>query len=143
MSVELRQLVYISDARYGLAKEDIEDILATSRRNNGEADVTGMLLYSSGIFIQALEGEPERIAALYAKISDDRRHDNVDLISDQTIEERGFSSWAMGFVERPPEELGKRIGIDGALDRTQALARLSEDQTLAGSMLRDFAENAY
>ena len=143
MAVDVRQLIYISDARYGLDKDDIEDILAASRRNNGQSGVTGMLLYSSGIFIQALEGDPGTVATLYAKITDDRRHDNADILSDRVVDGRSFSSWAMGFVERTPEELGEKIGIQGALDRSQAIARLSQDDTLASSMLREFAEKVY
>ena len=143
MADDTRQLLYISDARYGLTKDDIEDILAASRRNNAESGVTGMLLYSSGIFIQALEGEPQTVAALYTKISDDRRHENIDLISDRMVAARSFSGWAMGFVERTPEELGKHMGIDGALDRAQALAALSEDETQAGNLLREFTEKVY
>ena len=143
MAGDIRQLLYISDATFGLKKKDIEDILAASRRNNAKTGVSGMLLYSSGIFIQALEGEPETVSTLYAKISDDRRHDNVDVISDRMVEERSFSGWAMGFVESTPEELGKKMGIDGALDRAQALAALGEDQSLAGNVLRDFAEKIY
>lgn len=143
MADDIRQMIYISDARYGLKKKDIEDILAASRRNNGESDVTGMLLYSSGIFIQALEGDPQRVAALYDRISDDRRHGDIDLVSDRMVDRRSFSGWAMGFVERAPEELGRELGVNGVMDRSQAIAALSASESRAGDMLRRFADNAY
>lgn len=143
MASDLRQLVYISDASYGLAKPDIESILASSRRNNAEAKVSGMLLYSSGVFIQALEGRPETIEGLYKTISDDRRHENVDTVSDRIVSDRSFSGWAMGFVERAPEDVSNKIGINGLLDRKEALAALSANEELVTSMLRDFAENLY
>lgn len=143
MASDLRQLVYISDASYGLATPDIESILASSRRNNAEAKVSGMLLYSSGVFIQALEGRPETIEGLYKTISDDRRHENVDTVSDRIVLDRSFAGWAMGFVERSSEEVSNKIGINGLLDRKEALAALSENEELAMSMLRDFAENLY
>ena len=143
MAGELRQLVYISDASYGLAKPDIESILASSRRNNAEANVSGMLLYSSGVFIQALEGRPETIEGLYKTISDDRRHENVDTVSDRLVADRSFGGWAMGFVERAPEEVSSKIGINGLMDRNEALAALSANEEVATSMLRDFAENLY
>ena len=102
-----------------------------------------MLLYSGGVFIQALEGEPETIRGLYKTISDDRRHENVDTISDRLISGRSFAGWSMGFVEKAPEEVGSRIGIAGLLDRQEALAALSESEELATDMLRDFAQNLY
>ena len=143
MASDLRQLVYISDASYGLSRPDIESILASSRRNNAEANVSGMLLYSSGVFIQALEGRPETIEGLYKTISDDRRHENVDTVSDRLVSDRNFAGWAMGFVERAPEDVGNRIGIAGLLDRKATLAALSGNEELATNMLRDFAENLY
>ena len=143
MASDLRQLIYISDASYGLSKPDIESILASSRRNNAESNVSGMLLYSGGVFIQTLEGEPETIESLYKTISDDRRHENVDTVSDRFVSDRSFAGWAMGFVEKAPEEVGSKIGINGLLDREEALAALSESEELATTMLRDFAQNLY
>ncbi len=143
MAGDLRQLVYISDASYGLSKPDIESILASSRRNNAEANVSGMLLYSSGVFIQALEGAPETIEGLYKKISDDRRHENVDTVSDRLVSDRSFAGWSMGFVERAPEDVGSKIGIAGLLDRAATMTALSQSEELAANMLRDFAENVY
>ena len=143
MASDLRQLVYISDASYGLSKPDIESILASSRRNNAESNVSGMLLYSGGVFIQALEGAPKTIEGLYKTISDDRRHENVDIVSDRMVGGRNFAGWAMGFIEKAPEEVGSKIGITGLLDRKEALAALNESEELAADMLRDFAQNLY
>ena len=52
----IRQLVYVSNAKYGLGDRDMESILAASRRNNRALDVTGLLIYADGVFIQVLEG---------------------------------------------------------------------------------------
>ncbi len=143
MAGSLWELVYISEARYGLSKADIEDILAVSQRNNAQEKITGMLLYSSGLFIQALEGERNSVTALYGRIVDDRRHHDVDLLVDHAISHRSFGSWSMGFIESAPEDLGRRIGIEGAMGRNEALAVLSRDETLASNTLRDFAEQLY
>ena len=143
MAGGLWEVVYISEAEYGLSKDDIEDIVATSQRNNAQENITGMLLYSSGLFIQALEGERNSVTALFGRISDDRRHHDVELIVDRPIEHRSFSSWSMGFVESEPQALGQRLGIAGALERDEALAVLSQDESLASNTLRDFAEQLY
>ena len=143
MTSDLWEIVYISEARYGLGKDDIADIVAASQRNNAQEFITGMLLYSSGLFIQALEGKRDSVTALYGRIVDDRRHHDVDLLVDHAIAERSFSGWSMGFVETAPEDLGRRIGIEGALGRNEAIAVLSRDETLASNTLRDFAEQLY
>jgi hypothetical protein len=142
MADPVRQLLYISDARFGLKDRDIESILASSRRNNGAGGITGMLLYSTGVFIQALEGEHNAVETLYNRIADDPRHANIAIISDQMVAERSFGDWAMGFVEASAEELGVGIGINGALDRDQVLALLSGADTGTAAVLRRFARNA-
>ncbi len=105
MTSDLWEIVYISEARYGLDKDDIADILAVSQRDNAQEFITGMLLYSSGLFIQALEGKRDSVTALYGRIVDDRRHHDVDLLVDHAISHRSFDGWSMGFVETAPEDL--------------------------------------
>jgi hypothetical protein len=53
----LVSLVYVSVARELMSDEDLKAILEVARRKNAERNITGMLLYRSGYFIQALEGE--------------------------------------------------------------------------------------
>jgi hypothetical protein len=142
MPVHTRQIIYISDARFGINRHDIEDILSSSRLNNGANGVSGMLLYSAGVFVQALEGEPETVGDLYARIADDPRHANIDLVEDIMVDERGFDAWAMGFVEAPSDALASFLGQDNTLGRDQVLAGLKQSRTRAGEMLRIFAENA-
>jgi len=142
MAERIRQLLYVSDAKFGLSDGDIENILASSRRNNGAGGVTGMLLYSAGVFVQVLEGEQQTVESLYRRIADDTRHVNIDVVSDMMVDARSFGDWAMGFVEASPEELGSGLGSDGALDRGQVLAQLSGANTGAVAALKTFARTA-
>lgn len=142
MADRIRQLLYVSDAKFGLNDSDIENILSSSRRNNGSAGITGMLLYSAGVFIQVLEGDADMVESLYQRIADDTRHADIAIITDLMVDERSFGDWAMGFVEASPEQLGTELGIDGALDRTQVLSVLSGAKTGAAATLRAFARNA-
>jgi hypothetical protein len=52
-------LVYVSSAVNLFSDEDLIQLLEVSRRNNEKAEITGLLLYSSGNFMQTLEG-PEK-----------------------------------------------------------------------------------
>ena len=102
------QVLYVSGASKQMSDDDIQDILATSRRNNLRDGVTGMLLWADGVFIQVLEGEPKTVRALFGRIQDDRRHRNVMAVLEQSADTRLFSQWSMGF---------KHLDADKAADR--------------------------
>ena len=74
------------------------DILRQSKGHNPALGVTGLLCYSGGIFIQALEGGRSAVNALYLKIARDPRHHDLVLLSYEEIHERRFAGWAMGQV---------------------------------------------
>lgn len=92
----LSNLVYVSVRKSNCTQEEIQKILDACKRNNGDIDTTGVLLYSDTHFIQYLEGEYKTILGLYDKIKQDDRHKNVVLITTGQIENRLFPSWQMG-----------------------------------------------
>ena len=56
-----------------------------------------MLLYRGGNILQVIEGEPDVVLPLFAKISRDPRHRGVIKLYQKNIEERDFPDWTMGF----------------------------------------------
>ena len=94
MQSKLKRVVYVSEKTY-LSDPGLKDIIATSKKNNPEVDVTGCLLSGSNSFLQLLEGPAEFINTLYLKISRDSRHKNVITLCDEKIDERLFLSWSM------------------------------------------------
>ena len=94
-SRKLRSLIYKSSCK-GPANWDLVDsILASSAQNNPANGITGVLVASETHFLQVLEGEFESLNATFERISRDKRHDQVQLISFTEIEERKFADWAM------------------------------------------------
>jgi len=91
-------VVYISSATQEFSHEDLVELLAVSRRNNQASQITGMLLYSGGNFIQVLEGERSAVELVYARIAVDLRHRSVMRLLEQNIESRQFANWSMGFA---------------------------------------------
>jgi hypothetical protein len=81
-----------------MSLEDLHDILKISYENNKDKNITGILLYRGGNFLQVLEGEQEVVEALYEKIKKDPRHRDVMTVSKRQIEQREFNGWEMGFV---------------------------------------------
>lgn len=86
------QLLYISTAR---GRPEVGDVLATSRRNNGRDDITG-LLYADGVrFLQVLEGPELPVRRAFARIASDPRHRSLVILSERAIDTREFGDWAM------------------------------------------------
>ena len=94
MQSELKRVVYVSE-KTDVSDTTLKDIIASSKKNNPEEDVTGCLLSGSNSFLQLLEGPTDFIDTLYSKISKDSRHKNVITLCDEKIDQRLFLSWSM------------------------------------------------
>ena len=94
MQSELKRVVYVSE-KTDNSDTTLRDIIASSKKNNPEQDVTGCLLSGSNSFLQLLEGPTDVIDTLYSKISRDNRHENVVTLCDEKIDEQLFLSWSM------------------------------------------------
>jgi len=77
----------------------IESILAQSRQFNPSTGITGILVYSGDIFLQAIEGGRQAVSELYGHIQKDARHKEVVLLHYEEILQRRFSGWTMGQVD--------------------------------------------
>lgn len=96
--MSLLQIIYASEL-IGSNESELGTILSASLRNNEKNDVTGMLVYTKGRFLQVLEGEKENVLATYQRISKDPRHQKIVLLLKDEIESRDFKHWNMGFKE--------------------------------------------
>ena len=94
MQAELKRVVYVSE-KTDVSDTALKDIIASSKANNPEEDITGCLLSGSNSFLQLLEGPADATNTLYSKISRDDRHKNVITLCDEKIDERLFLSWSM------------------------------------------------
>lgn len=99
MCNDIYKLLYASSAKSLLSNDDLMEILEKSRANNSKKDITGILLYHDGNFIQLLEGKKEDVVALYEKIGQDERHRGIIRLMDECTEVRDFPEWSMGFEE--------------------------------------------
>ena len=91
------QLLYISAANHDFTEEELEALLIKARSNNEKVNVSGMLLYHEGSFIQALEGPKEQVEKIYQKISKDTRHTETRILFKGDSRQRDFHGWSMGF----------------------------------------------
>lgn len=93
----LIQLIYVSSAHQELSDAELDAILESSVRHNTPQQVTGLLLYSAGGFMQVLEGETAAVEETYSRICRDPRHKNILELAREEIAGREFDRWAMGF----------------------------------------------
>lgn len=91
------QLIYITSAVRPMSDAELLALLQQSRATNTEVDLTGILLYSGGNFLQVLEGDEAAVDALMARIERDPRHRNLITLVRRPIPERMFPTWSMGF----------------------------------------------
>lgn len=94
----LVRCLYASRPASQLNAACLDAILESSRRNNPELGVTGLLCVSENLFVQVLEGGRDEVCELYNTIVGDDRHINVRLLIYQEITERAFGGWSMGQV---------------------------------------------
>jgi len=82
-----------------IGSEDVSDVLldikSVSVENNRQNMITGALFFHEGTFLQVIEGEEKPLRELMARISEDPRHDEVEMLIDTDVEKRGFSDWHM------------------------------------------------
>jgi hypothetical protein len=95
----LVRLMYASRAVPAVDAEELHALLRQCRTNNPKHGVTGVLCFADRIFLQVLEGSRSAVNRLYQRIANDARHQEVELLSYQEIDERRFSGWAMGQVQ--------------------------------------------
>jgi len=112
----LYAIVYISTAARLLSMDELEHLCSRAQARNLQEDVTGVLLYSDGAFMQYLEGPAAGLSRVYGFIKADPLHYGVIDLLREPITEREFASWSM--------EL-RAIGAHGHSDVSQQDALLT------------------
>jgi hypothetical protein len=100
-------LAYLSSATDILDPGELQSLLAKARRNNADRQVTGMLCYYDGSFLQFLEGEAADVEETFAAIQADPRHAGIIEVYRKPISHRIFADWTMALVrvdEAGPEQ---------------------------------------
>ena len=141
MTIELIQCIYASAASRDFESAELAELLLAARESNARLGLTGMLLYAEGSFFQVLEGQPDVVEALYAKIERDPRHDQVTLVIKEPIPKRYFNAWTMGFYEVSREELAGMSGVNDFFGKDRA--EISVDAGRAKKLLAAFRDGRW
>lgn len=108
MTAKLYRLVYFSKNRITGGPEaiatEVQSILASSQRNNPRLELTGALIFNTGVFAQVLEGPRDSVEAAFEKILQDPRHGDVQVLAYGETEQRSFAEWSMGYFGQSREQ---------------------------------------
>ena len=94
----LIRLIYVSKAVDPQSTALTDSILNQAHNWNTQNEITGVLCAGQGVFLQALEGERGKVTRLYARISSDPRHKDLELIHCESITRRRYGEWSMARV---------------------------------------------
>lgn len=106
-SERVYRLIYKSLVARHVRWSDAQAIATRAAPRNAALQLTGVLLYTPSHFIQALEGEEQRVREVLHRISKDARHSLVEVVLEETQVPRAFETWAMRAV-LPRKDLDAR-----------------------------------
>lgn len=106
----LKYLAYVSRQSYILTNDDISNLLVSCRTNNTRNEITGMLIYFDGTFVQFLEGPENTINILFDKIKNDKRHQEIIPLVEGIATQREFGDWSMAFKKLTADDTSKIVG---------------------------------
>ena len=91
-------LCYVSSCNDDLSARDLEQLFHVNKRNNIELNISGILVYNNGNFLQILEGDEQKIINLFKKIRVDKRHSHIIELISSHKSERIFDDYEIGFI---------------------------------------------
>ena len=133
-------LTYVSSALKPFTPHQLHELLEHCNRNNRLRDVTGMLLYKDGNFMQVLEGEETMVRKVHATIVDDPRHRGLITLLQGMTPERQFPAWSMGFKDLGAD-LDNPEGYNEFLNVPLTGREFASDPTRAQKLLLAFKKS--
>jgi hypothetical protein len=122
----LDTFVYCSRAAEGVDDAEVDRIIELSQRSNVARDITGVLVFGSGVFFQWIEGPPAQVEKLIASLHGDPRHYDIVTL-DRSVEKRArlYPNWEM-----------ERVGADDIRAVLQEALESAEDEKNIASLKR-------
>jgi hypothetical protein len=122
---DLIHVIYVSSAAPDISEHDTVKFLNEARKANRKNDVSGMMLYIGGSFLQLLEGEATKVDIVCGTIFRDERE--MRMVLREPIAEREFPEWTMGFEAVAPLEAARLLGEPLLFDSVSRVARIESN----------------
>jgi hypothetical protein len=95
---QIFSIIYTSTATSFLSNQELEDILKSARQRNEKYQVTGVLLYADGRFMQYLEGALADLQEILGYVKSAKQHSEFEFREVLPVERRAYKNWSMAFV---------------------------------------------
>jgi len=122
---DLIHVIYVSSAAPDISEHDTVKFLNEARKANRKNDVSGMMLYIGGCFLQLLEGEAAKVDIVRGTIFQDKRE--MRMVLREPIAEREFPEWTMGFEAVAPLEAARLLGEPLLFNSVSRVARIDSN----------------
>jgi hypothetical protein len=133
---ELYAIVYVSTSARPLSIAELRHIQERAQSRNRKENVTGVLLYSEGTFMQYLEGPAPGLCGVYEVIKADPKHYGIVDLVREPIAQREFSDWSMAF--RVIDAFGQSLEAEQDAQLAQRLAIPVNHLSAARQLLAKF-----
>lgn len=95
-------VIYVSASAKLLTEAELKTILVQSELKNKYNQITGLLLYNAGVFMQVIEGAKRSVLKTYNRIEGDIWQKEIIKLSEGFLTHRLFTSWRMCFKAEDP-----------------------------------------
>jgi hypothetical protein len=99
----LRSLTYVSRPTAPMSELEFTQLGLEAGRLNALDGITGLLAFNGERFCQTIEGSREALDSLLDRLSSDSRHSDLQILADETIDQRSFRSWDMQLLTVPDD----------------------------------------
>lgn len=114
------QLIYTSTAQPILTPDALCEIARQAAPMNERDGLTGILMMSDGILMQALEGSEVKVRALYRRILRDERHTDCEILLTRDCDRRMFGDWSMACCQPDDDDFKLKLTITELRQRRDA-----------------------
>jgi hypothetical protein len=134
----LFHLIYVSTAVLPMTDDALVELLRQSRAHNEQNQITGLLLYKDGNFMEVLKGDEATVMEVFASVEGDVRQKSIDVLRAEFIAHRDFPDWTMGFKTSSTLDPSTTPGYTLFLEPDVTADYLTDDSVEAYAMLLAF-----
>lgn len=131
LRVPLWTLIYHSRAVAPMSDAALRGLQERAQSRNRVEGVTGLVIYDAGSFYQCLEGPEDSLERIWASVSRDPRHTDIELMSHHPVDARSFEGWNLQLSTRATvasDGLGR--AMTAQLELIEKLQRRPQDAEL-------------
>ena len=94
----MKYIIYIGSTVKLMNEAELADMLVVNQQSNRLSNITGMLIYVDGTFIQVLEGNEEDVKKAGRKMERNTSHKNIIKLAEDNLAKPNFRTWSMAFL---------------------------------------------